>query len=278
MTKFYKFLGRITLIAFVCVLVFPISGYSQESAPSFSKARSQQNTIEIKAHLKLARDFQARGKLRKAEEEFRKVLKLQPNHFQAHLQLGVVYKNQKRYQDAVVEFKKALSFQSNSIAHKNLGITYLKLGDHLKAVKEFEAVIKINPNTENIHFLLAKALFQNKTGNFQRAIDEFKEALKANPRLWEANFGLGLVYKSQKLYKDAIPQFEAVAALNPEYADAFYQLGYMYMGAKEGKAAITNFLKAEEIYKRNENKQKLGKTRKYLKKLFEKYGLDRSDF
>ncbi len=269
----------IGLTVFLIILFFyQQKAYSQVGPIKSLKKKNQYSSGDIKALFDQGREFEILGKFSEAEKKFREILKAQPEHGPAHVQLGMVYKKQKRYKDAAAELKKAIAIQPNSIAHKNLGIIYTKLGENVEAVKEFEAAIKIDPDLENIHYLLGKTLFQNKIGGHQRVIKEFKEALRVNPKLWEASFGLGLVYKSQKLYKEAIPYFEKVVSARPSHADAFYQLGHMYIATKEGKSAIANLLKAEELYVKNRTKQKAELCRKYLKKLFKKYGFKRSDF
>ena len=278
----YTLLNRSLSVGLAILMVFFFfpqeKVFSQDKPIGLSKEKIQQNTNDIKQLFNQGRALQINGKHFEAEKKFKEILQVEPEHFQSHVQLGMLYKKQERYRDAVVEFKKALTIQPNSLAHKNLGIIYSKLGENRKAVKEFEAAIKINPNLENIHYLLGKILFHNKLENHQRVIEEFKKALKANPQRWEASFALGLVYKSQKLYREAIPFFEEVVALKPDFADGFYQLGHMYIAVKEGKAAITHLLKAEKLYKKKGNKQKVNLSNKYLKKLFKKFDFKRSDF
>ncbi len=279
--SFQKKIKRFILSGLPLVLFFTLflgNGFSQEGSTPLLKKKVQQSPEEIQTYFNQGREFEINGKLLEAERTFKEILRLNPKFHKAYIQLGMLYQKQKRFGDAVVEFKKALEIEPSSIAHKNLGIAFTKLGKNRKAVKEFEAVIEMNPNSEDIHFLLGKVLFNNKLDNHQRVIEEFKKALKANPQRWEASFALGLVYKSQKLFKDAISHFSKVVAIRPSFADAHYQLGHMYIAIKDGKAAITHLLKAEELYIRNKNKQKVEQTKKYLKKLFKKYNYKRSDF
>lgn len=80
-------------------------------------------------------------------ELFRKALEIKPDFLEAHYDLGLIYANQKKMKEAV---------------------------------KEFETVLKLEPNFEGIHFLLASGY--RELGSTSAAITALVEGLKKKPK------------------------------------------------------------------------------------------------
>jgi len=86
----------------------------------------------------------------RAEETYRKVVKLLPGSIKAHLYLGNIYFSQGKLEEAINQYEKIneLSPTFNSGAHNNLGLAYLELKKVDLAREEFQKVLKVDPGNE----------------------------------------------------------------------------------------------------------------------------------
>lgn len=92
-----------------------------------------------------------REELKLAIKEFKEVIRLEPNAADAHLKLGVVYDNHGDYEDAISEYHKTISMDPRGLdgldARANLALIYYYVQEKRdEAIKELEAVLKVNPN------------------------------------------------------------------------------------------------------------------------------------
>lgn len=113
-----------------------------------------------------------RGKLKEAEEEYRKALKINPQEPMAHNNLGVIYLKKGNLNKAEAEFKKELEINPNyDNAFFNLGLVYFKKNKLNEAQDYFERTIKVNPSYTDAYQLLA-VVFEKK-GEKKQAIKYF---------------------------------------------------------------------------------------------------------
>src|SRR5437870_889402 len=101
---------------------------------------SQSNrSDEIQAHYRKAADAMRLHKLDEAAEEFRAMVRLDPNLAEAHANLGGVYYIQRKYTEASAEFEAALKLKpSLEKAEDLLGISEARNGSLDKALPLLE--------------------------------------------------------------------------------------------------------------------------------------------
>jgi len=89
--------------------------------------------------------------IHKAEEKYKKVIGINPNHAEAYNNIGVLMFISKKYEEAEKKYKKALDININYIdAHSNLGNLYYIQKEYNKALNEFEIILKLTPNDQSI--------------------------------------------------------------------------------------------------------------------------------
>lgn len=97
-------------------------------------------------HYNLGIQYENKGLLDQATDEFKIALELNPNSAEAHFSLGNVYLKQNNIDAAIGEYKTALNLNPDFIeGHFNLGIALLSKGLKDMAKKEFEIVLKLKP-------------------------------------------------------------------------------------------------------------------------------------
>ncbi len=99
------------------------------------------------------------------------------------------------------------------IEHFNRGLRYSFSKNYDDAIKEFEEVLKLNPNSAEAYNNIGFAYFDK--GDIDNAIIQHKKALEINPRLANAYYGLALAYEKKDRVQDAITNWDKYIKLSP---------------------------------------------------------------
>ena len=142
-------------------------------------------------------------------------------------------------------------------AHYNLGIAYLEAGEYNRAVPEFEAAIKLDPNFIGAHCALCRAYLEQD--ELEKAGTAITEALKLDANhqpavllsgtITEAYQDKGKAYLDAKRYTEAAAAFQKAITLDADLGDSFdvsdagntyvyVHLGAAYIGMKAYQEAI----------------------------------------
>jgi tetratricopeptide (TPR) repeat protein len=93
-----------------------------------------------------------------ALEEFRKELKISPNHVPAMLQIAFEYLKRDEYENALPLAEKSVQLAPKLFPARNaLGRILLELGQVERAIAELETGVKLAPDSPEMHFALARA-------------------------------------------------------------------------------------------------------------------------
>ena len=142
-------------------------------------------------------------------------------------------------------------------AHYNLGIAYLEAGQYSRAVPEFEAAIKLDPNFIGAHAALCRAyLEQNELENAGTAVAaalkldaNYQPALLLYGIIIEAYHARGKAYLDDRHYTEAVAAFQKAITLDADLGDnsqvdhsentyIYVHLGAAYIGMKAYQKAI----------------------------------------
>lgn len=135
----------------------------------------------VEAHYNLALVLERLGQGAEAEAAYRRTLQVRPGYTPAALNLGALLYGQKRFADAIAVYRQAASADPRSDAARgNLAEAYRAAGDRERARREFEAVLKRNPNYAPAHYGLA-LLYEDERADRPRAIDHYRRYLALAP-------------------------------------------------------------------------------------------------
>ena len=142
-------------------------------------------------------------------------------------------------------------------AHYNLGIAYLEAGQYSRAVPEFEAAVKLDPNFIGAHSALCRAyLEQNELESAGTAVAaalkldaNYQPALLLYGTIIEAYHDRGKIHLDDKSYTEAVAAFQKAITLDadlgdnsqvdhPENTHIYVHLGAAYIGMKAHQKAI----------------------------------------
>lgn len=217
---------------------------------------------------------------KKAEEEFRESLMVDPESVPAHLHLGSVLLVENRVSDAIVELRAAHSLDAkNIVVLIELGRALNASGQDADSIKVLRQALALDARSIDAQYSLALALQASE--NSQSALPLFREVLSHRPNSAEVltNYGLALVqtgdakaavpmyeralkaavptptlhedfgvaYLQQSDLDHAIEQFNAGLALDPASAHLHYDLGLAYKLKDNLSAAISEFGEAQRL-------------------------------
>ena len=144
-----------------------------------------------------------------------------------HFNLGVYYQKLGNIASAIKEYGAVLMLDPNNAeAHNNLGVIYREQNELDKAAEHYQFVVSLNPGMEEAHNNLGVIYYLK--GNFREAGSEYRKALELNPGNLKSLINIGLVYKSQGLTKKAIEIMEDVLAEDTFQTEAHYNLAILY--------------------------------------------------
>ena len=197
----------------------------------FSATIQQTAQLESLANGALSKgiDLYMREDYKGAVREFRRSIGLAPNSSystdastymaNAYLALGDTDKAIKTYEDALRR-----SPDRDDIAI-SLGNVYFSQEKYDEAAKAYEKAVKIWPSSNN-HYALGQAYMV--AGRYSEADREFNAVLRMDPDKPNGNYGLGLNFSKQGRYEDAILQFKEAVRIDPKFYDGYAELGYAY--------------------------------------------------
>ena len=201
-----------------------------------------------------------------AIEEYRRIVKLQPDSATAHAGLGLLYQKRGLMDLAINEMKTAIQLDpSFGFARISLSTMYQKTGMMDEAIQQLMELVEIQSGSAIIHGRLGD-LYREK-GDFSQAEVEFKEALKLDPQMGLAHYSLAALYLEQGVKLDEALEFARRAVeLNPSpkfiamLAGLYYE-NMMYIDAEREIKRAISMEPESEIYQAmlTEIRKKMGK-------------------
>ena len=188
--------------------------------------------------LKKGIDLYMRQDYHGAIREFRRSVGLAPNSSNstdassymanAYLALGDTKGAIKAYEDALKR-----NPQRDDIA-VSLGNVHFAAEDYDAAIKAYEKAVDIWPSSGN-HYALGQAYMN--AGRHSEADREYNTVLRMDPDMPSGNFGLGLNFSRQGRYEEAVLNFKEAIRIDPKFDDGYAELGYAYADLGDMDAA-----------------------------------------
>lgn len=222
-------------------------------------------------HFQVATRMARQGRLKEAEQEYRRGLALDPNSADAYNNLGVLYFEQQLFGRAAETFSKAYKLRPGDPEFGfNLGLALFKVGNPQQAIKPLQAALHSPKHFTNAEFLLGTCYFElnqwaesiphlEAAGkkrpddekilfllyNDYRNLGEKVKTLQAATQLLETHPNSSLVYEMLGEAQDASNRpekaehdFKKAIAAAPQAPELHFLLGYLYWRWKRYKEAI----------------------------------------
>ena len=201
-----------------------------EKAKKFIRQGKRQGIILERVHEaynSLGIALKADGKLKEAEEIFRKAISLAPSSHLLHVNLGNTLQELNRIDDAVENFRKAILLKPDfAETYFNLANTLQLAEQYVEAVVVYKQAIDLNPKHVVAFNNLGLAL--SKLGSLKEAETQYKNALKLMPNYYEAHLNIGNLHYGLQQFEKAEEDYQKAIAIQPNYADAYLNLCELY--------------------------------------------------
>jgi len=190
-----------------------------------------------------------------------------PNSYQAHEMNAESLEIQGRWDDAEKEYQSILRDNPNvPEIHFRLGRLLLSrpnpTSDSVERAKqELRKEVEINPHNAAAEYVLGELARQEN--QWPEAIDHFKKATQLDAAMMEAQLGLGMTFVADGKAQEAIPPLESYVKSQPADPTGHYQLAMAYSRAgRREDAKREAALQRETAERIEQEKQKAGDARR----------------
>jgi protein O-GlcNAc transferase len=181
----------------------------------------------ISKALSIAIQYHQAGRLLAAEQIYRQILAVEPNHADAIQLLGVMAQQWGKHAIAVEYIGRAIGLKDNVAAfHNNLGEAYRALRRIPEAVACYRRALELEPDYAEAHSNLGNV--SKDQGNLDVAIACYRRALELKPDFAEAHYNLGVAFKDQGELDAAVVCCRRALELKPHLAEAYNNLGVIF--------------------------------------------------
>ncbi|GAB4242441.1 MAG: tetratricopeptide repeat protein [Deltaproteobacteria bacterium] len=194
------------------------------------------------------------GKQSEAVVQAHAFLKETPKAWSTRLYLADFLMAGKRYPEAMAEYRRVAEGEGvpkydRGYAFEGLGISFLRTGEPLEAVKLFREGVRLQPASVSLHYNLARALAA--AGDTAAAREAFGKALKIAPGNLRVRLEFAEWLERAGSAGEAALRFEEVARLAQGRAEGMYAQGRVLEAAgrkAEAAAFYKDALRAQALF------------------------------
>jgi eukaryotic-like serine/threonine-protein kinase len=189
-------------------------------------------------HITIARIQEAFGNNDLAIQEFQHALNLDSRDAEALGGLANAYKRAGRIKDAEDTFKKAIALRPDYWdGYDELGNFYDDQGRHKEAIAQFDHALKLTPDNAQVYLNLGATYIDDADPNDQPLAEQVLQKSLAIGPSYAAYANLGTLYGAQKRYSQAAAMTEKALQLNDHNYIVWANLAIAYEWLNEsGKA------------------------------------------
>ena len=196
-------------------------------------------SIDVAAAFSSATARYSQGQFKEAASLYRKILAVEPAHFDSNHMLGVLRARQGRYEEAAEALANALkAMPHNAEALSNYGNVLTVLGHLEEALMAYEAALTLKPVPV---FWFNRGLVLMRLQRFADAVASYDRALAQAPDYAEALQARAGAFCEMGQFHDALASAEAALALRPDMVDALYLRGAALWRLKRFDAALDSY-------------------------------------
>lgn len=186
------------------------------------------------------------GRATEARDLCRKVLQVQPRHWNALNLLGLIALQQDDFNVAVDLLHRATLANPHSVvARSNLGNAHYLLGNFEQAVASYDVALALKPDFADAHYNRGTAL--RGLGQSEAAIASFDRAIALNPRYVQAHNNRGNALRDLGRHAEAIASYDQALAIKPDFAEAYNNRGTAQRDLKQFEASVASYDRAIEL-------------------------------
>ena len=186
------------------------------------------------------------GRLQAAEQIYRQILALQPNHADAMHLLGVIASQMGRPDDALACWRRAVELKPDfAPAHYNLGLALEDQGKLDEALACWRRAVELKPDFAEAHYNLGVAFTDQ--GKLDEALACWRRTVELKPDFAQAHYKLGNVMKDRGRLDEAVACYRRALELKPDFAETHGNLGNALRDQGKLDEALACFRRALEL-------------------------------
>lgn len=215
------------------------------------------------------------GHLEEADQDFRKVIAIDPHAGAAYANLGVVSMRRKQWHQAREYLRHAEKLMPQEPGIRlNIGLTFYRQSDFLKAIPEFQSVVRDRPQAVQPRYLLGLCYFfanrwadavatleplwteesnqlgylyvlsisAHRSGNKDLDDRATAQLVKMGEGSPEFHLFMGKAHLNLEQYDLALADFQAAAQGNPRLTFVHFNMGLAYLKKQDYEHARDEFL------------------------------------
>jgi len=186
------------------------------------------------------------GRLAEAQEIYRQVLKIQPEHYDALHLLGVISYQTGNLLQAVELIGRAIELNpNNAAAYSNHGLALQGLRRPDEALDSYDRALRLKPDYAEAYSNRGNALKDLK--RLDEALDSYDRALELKPDFAEAYNNRGFALQELKRLDEALDSYDRALELKPDYAEACSNRGNALQALERPDEALESYDRALEL-------------------------------
>lgn len=142
---------------------------------------------------------------------------------QAILLRGKSYSKLNESENAFRDYNTILKIQPNFEAYYNRGLEYLKNQSYFTAIEDFDKAISFDNKNSEVFFV--RAYTKYLSDDLEGAIKDYEKVIELDPTSFKAFINLGNIIGSLGYGDQAIEKFNAAIKLQPENPDGYFNRG-----------------------------------------------------
>jgi protein O-GlcNAc transferase len=211
-----------------------------------NKKKKGRKSFDIGRKLTKAIQSHQSGQLQKAEEIYKNILEINPNHSDALHLLGLVAYQVGKNDIAVDLINKAIQNNPKIPSYyNNIGLALQEQGKLSEAISSYEKALQLKPDYVNAHINMGNVF--EEQGKPDQAISSYEKALQLKPDYAEVYNNMGNVLEGQGKSEEAIACYEKALQIEPDYAEAYNNMGIAFQGQGDRNEALACYEKALQL-------------------------------
>jgi tetratricopeptide (TPR) repeat protein len=215
------------------------------------------------------------GNLEEAIQDYREIIKLNPELPAAYNNLGRLYYRHGQFPEAIESLKRACQFAPKLASPRALiGFVYFEMGDFENAQKELKIASQLNSADRNAKLFLARSMIELQDP--KGALKILEQLQREDPDDVEVLYTLGTLYSSlsetsmariqtvdpnsylielllgqfsqlKGVYQDAAEHYRRAIEKSPNLPDLYYRYAHVLWAGGEAEAALAQYRRALEL-------------------------------
>ena len=180
-----------------------------------------------------------KGRLAEAKVIYEKLLKIQPQHFDALHLLGVVAIQTKNHSIAVQLIDKAIAINPiHAAAYNNCGNALQELKRSDEALARYDQAIKLKSDFADAYYNRGNPLQELK--RFDEALASYDQAIKLKSDFSDAYYNRGNLLQALKRFDEALQSYDQTIKLKADFAEAYYNRSIALQALKRFDEALAS--------------------------------------